>query len=97
MFKNLKKLDTLNKQLKQFNKQQEIAFVKTKIYYIIYKKLNKFIIFIIYCFDYYISLYNCYFYLKNINNLLLQLICLNIVKSKKRQKIIYFKVYNYFV
>ena len=67
------------------------------MYYIVYRKLDKFITSIIYCYNYYISLYNCYFCFENINNLLLQLICLKNVKFKKKQKIIYLKVYNYFI
>jgi len=97
LLKNLKRFNILNRQLKQFNKQQEVNLVKTKIYYIIYRKLNRFIIFVVYYFNYYISLCNCCFYLEDINSLLLQLICLKIVKFKKRQKIIYLKAYNYFI
>ncbi len=53
--------------------------------------------FIIYCFNYYISLCNCRFCFEDVNNLLLQLICLKIVKFKKKQEITHFKVYNYLI
>ena len=53
--------------------------------------------FIVYCFDYYINLRNCRFYFKDVNNLFLQLICLKIIKFKKKQKITYLKAYNYFI
>jgi len=53
--------------------------------------------FIVYCFDYYVNLCNCYFCFKDVNNLLLQLICLNIIKLKERQEIIRLKTYNYLI
>ncbi len=52
---------------------------------------------IVYCFDYYVSLYNCRFCFEDVNDLLLQLICLKIVKFKKKQEVICLKVYNCFI
>jgi len=71
--------------------------VQTKIYYIVYQKFDKFIISIVYCFDYYISLYNCRFCFENIKNFLLQLIRLNIIRFKKKQEVTRLEIYNYFI
>jgi len=71
--------------------------VKTKIHHIAYQKLDKFVIFIIYCFDCYVSLRNCCFCFEDVNDLLLQLIRIKIVKFKKRQEITRLKAYNYFI
>jgi len=53
--------------------------------------------FVIYCFNYYISSRNCRFYFENVNDFLLQLICIKIVKSKKKQEITHLKTYNYLI
>ncbi len=53
--------------------------------------------FIVYCFNYYVNLCNCCFCFENINNFLLQLICLKIVKLKKKQEITYLEAYNYLI
>ena len=53
--------------------------------------------FIVYCFDCYVNLRNCRFCFKDVNDLLLQLIRIKIVKFKKKQKIIRLEAYNYFI
>jgi len=52
---------------------------------------------IVYCFNYYVNLRNCRFCFKDVNDSLLQLICIKIVKFKKKQKIMRFKAHNYFI
>ncbi len=53
--------------------------------------------FTIYCFDCYVNLCNCRFCFEDINDFLLQLNHLKIVKFKKKQKIICLEAYNYFI
>jgi len=53
--------------------------------------------FIVYCFDYYVSLRNCCFYFEDVNDFLLQLIYIKIVKFKKKQEITHFEAYNYLI
>ncbi len=52
---------------------------------------------IVYCFNYYVNLRNCRFCFKDVNDLLLQLIRLKIVKFKKKQKVTHLETYNYFI
>jgi len=53
--------------------------------------------FVVYCFDYYVSLRNCRFCFEDVNDLLLQSICIKIVKLKKKQEIMRFKAYNHLI
>ncbi len=53
--------------------------------------------FIVYCFDYYVNPRNCRFCLEDVNDLLLQLIRIKIVKFKKKQGIMRLKAYNHLI
>ncbi len=53
--------------------------------------------FIVYCFNYYVNLRNCRFCFKDINDFLLQLIRIKIIKLKKKQGITRLKAYNYLI
>jgi len=71
--------------------------VKTKIHYATYQKLDRFMMFIVYCFDYYVSSRNCRFCFEDVNDLLLQLIRIKIVKFKKKQEITHLEAYNHLI
>ncbi len=52
---------------------------------------------IVYCFNYYVNSRNCRSCFEDVNDLLLQLICIKIVKFKKKQEVTRLKAYNYLI
>jgi len=71
--------------------------VKAKIHYVAHRKFDRFVMFIVYCFDYYVSSRNCRFCFEDVNDLLLQSIRIKIVKFKKKQEVTHLEVYNYLI